>query len=96
MKNIVIIKLVQRISSFFPKLKKQLRTAHVSTTPQQFIHDNLKFALPFSLGLTVLFFFVADKAGLPLILLPVVFIVLLIMVFNFGFLKLTKAERNRP
>jgi len=79
---------VQRISSFFPKLKKQIRIAHLNITPQQFIHSNLKFAIPFSLGLTVLFFFVADKAGLPLFLIPLVFILLSILVFHFGFLKL--------
>ena len=37
MMNIFVIKLVQRISSFFPKLKKQIRIAHVKTTPQKFV-----------------------------------------------------------
>lgn len=81
-------KLVQRISSFFPKLKKEIRIAHLKTTPQEFVYKSLKFSLPFSLGLTVLFFFIADKAGLPLILIPAVFIVLFFLVFNFQFLKL--------
>tara|TARA_B100001971_G_C18179128_1_gene531701 strand:+ start:496 stop:759 length:264 start_codon:yes stop_codon:yes gene_type:complete len=55
--KIAISKLVQRISSFFPNLKKDIRIAHIKSTPQEFIHNNLKFSLPFSLGLTVLFFF---------------------------------------
>jgi len=83
-----INKLVQRISSFFPNLKKEIRIAHAKTTPQDFIYKNLKFCLPFSLGLTVLFFFVADKAGLSLILIPIAFIIIFLLVFHFGFLKL--------
>lgn len=86
--KIAITKLVQRISAFFPHLKKQIRIAHLKTTPYEFIYKNLKSSLPFSLALTILFFFVADKAGLPLILIPVAFIVFFILVFNFGFLKI--------
>ena len=83
-----INKLVQRISSFFPNLKKEIRIAHAKTTPQDFIYKNLKFSLPFSLGLAILFFFIANKAGLPLILIPIAFIIFFILVFYFGFLKL--------
>ncbi len=86
--KIAISKLVQRISLFFPNLKKEIRIAHLKSTPQEFIYKNLKFSLPFSLGLTIIFFFVADKAGLPLSLIPAAFIVIFILVFNFGFLKL--------
>ena len=83
-----ISKLVRRISSFFPDLKREIRIAHLKTNPQEFIYKDLKFSLPFSLGLTILFFFVADKAKLPLILIPVAFIVFSIGVFYFAFLKL--------
>jgi len=83
-----ITNLVQRISTFFPHLKKQIRIAHLKTTPYEFIYKNLKSSLAFSLALTILFFFVADKAGLPLILIPVAFIVFFILVFNFAFLKI--------
>jgi len=94
--KIAIIKLVQRISLFFPKLKKDIRIAHIKSTPQEFIYNNLKFAFPFSLGLTVLFFFVLDKAGLSLWLLLPIFIVIFFLVFNFGFLKLkTKIIKRR-
>ncbi|MCK4859916.1 MAG: type II secretion system F family protein [Candidatus Omnitrophica bacterium] len=86
--KIAVSKLVQRISSLFPNLKKDIRIAHAKTTPREFIYKNLKFSLPFSLGLTILFFFVADKAGLPLSLIPAAFIVIFIIVFNFKFLKL--------
>ena len=86
--GIAINKLVQRVSSSFPDLKKELRIAHIKTTPQEFVYKSLKFSLPFSLGLTILFFFIVDKAGLPLILIPVAFIVIFISVFRFAFLKL--------
>jgi flagellar protein FlaJ len=86
--KIAIRKLVQRTSSFFPKLKKQIRIAHVKTTPQEFIYNNFKFSLPFSLGMTVLFFFIADKAGLPMALVPLAFIIIFFMIFHFQFLKL--------
>src|SRR3989344_850433 len=83
-----ISKLVQRISLFYPNLKKQIRVAHLKTTPYEFIYHHLKFSLPFSLGMTVLFFFIIDKAELSLWLLIPIFIIILILVFNFAFLKL--------
>jgi len=83
-----ISKIVNRISSFYPHLKKELKIAHVNQTPYEFIRNSLKFSLPFSLGLTVLFFFVMDKAGMPLYLLPLVYIVLFYLIFKFSFLKL--------
>ena len=86
--KIAIQKLVQWISTFFPKLKKDIRIAHIKTTPQDFIYQNLVFSLPFSLGLTVLFFFFLSKAELPLALIPVAFIIIFFLVFNFSFLKL--------
>ncbi len=86
--KIAISKLVQRISSFFPSLKKEIRIAHIKTTPQKYIYQNLKFSLPFSLGLTILFFFVADKAGLSLLVIPIAFIFIFILIFNFGLLRL--------
>ena len=86
--KIAINKLVQRVSLFFPNLKKEIRIAHIKTNPREFIYKNFKFSLPFSLGLTILFFFVAAKAELPLILIPLAFIVIFILVFNFGMFKL--------
>jgi pilus assembly protein TadC len=84
----IIRKLVQRISSFYPNLKKQIRIAHMKETPKEFVYNNLKLALPLSVGLTVLFFFIADKAGLSMFLLPFAFIVSFFLSFNFAFLKL--------
>lgn len=86
--KVVIQKLVQWISAKFPNLKKEIRTVHLKITPQEFVYNSLKFALPFSLGLTIVFFFIADKAGLPLVLLPLAFITFFFLTFQFEFLKL--------
>ena len=88
MANAFIQKIVQKASSLHPGLKKQLRIAHLRVSPQEFVYSSFEFALPFSLGLTVLFFFIVDKAGLPLGLLPIAFIMLFFLVFNFQFIKL--------
>src|SRR3989338_7347458 len=84
----IIGRLAKRISSFYPHLKRDIRIAHLKMKPHEFILKNFKFSLPFSLSLTILFFFVADKAGIPLILLPLFFIIAFVLVFNFAFLKL--------
>ncbi|MAE42208.1 hypothetical protein CMO93_00425 [Candidatus Woesearchaeota archaeon] len=84
----IMNKLVQRITAFYPNLKKNIRIAHVKTTPQEFVYNNMNFSFPFSLGLTILFFFVADKAGISLFFLPLAFIVIFFLIFNFTFLKL--------
>ena len=86
--KIAMNKLIRRIASFYPNLKKDMRIAHVKKTPEEFVYANFRFSVPFSLGLTVLFFFVADKAALPLAALPLAFIVMFFLVFNFAFLKL--------
>ena len=86
--KIAISKLAQRISSFFPGLKKEIRIAHIQTTPQEFIYKNLKYSLPFSLCLTALLFFIVDKAGLSLWLLIPAFLITFFLVFHFAFLKL--------
>jgi len=81
-------KLVQRITSLYPNLKHDLLLAHLKETPSEFIYNNLKFSLPFAFGLTILLFFIIDKANLPYILLPISFIILSFLVFNFSYLKI--------
>lgn len=89
-------KLVQRIIAFYPHLKKDIRIAHLEETPQEFIYKNLKFSFPFSIGLTIFSFFIADRAGLPVFLLPIAFVIFFILIFNFAFVKLKgKIARRR-
>ncbi|MBW2976993.1 type II secretion system F family protein [Candidatus Woesearchaeota archaeon] len=82
-----ITKLVQWINSFFPDLKKKFRMAHIRKAPQEFIYENLKSSLLFSLALTVIFFFIGSKAGVPLIFILAAFIPFFALVFGFMFLK---------
>ena len=84
----IAMKIVQRISSLFPDLKKQIRIAHEKITPQEFIYNSLKFSFPFSLGITILLFFIMDKAGINLGLLIPSFIIIFFLTFKFSFLKL--------
>ena len=93
--KLIMIELARRISLFYPYLKKDIRTAHLKTNPQEFIYKNLKFSLLFSLGLMVLFFFIADKAKIPLIFLPLAYIIILFLVFNLAFFKLKTAIMHR-
>ena len=83
-----IDKAVQRITSLYPGLKRDIRIAHLSKTPQEFVHKNLKSSLFLSLALAILFFFVADKADLPLLSVPLAFIIFFIISFNYFFLAL--------
>ncbi len=84
----LITRIVKRISSFYPNLKYSLRTAHTLMSPEKFVYAQLKFAFPFSLVLTFLFFFIATKARLPLYYTPIFFVVAFFVLFNFGFLQL--------
>ena len=81
-------KLVDRISSFYPKLKKDIRVAHLNQTPHEFVYKALKNSLFMSFGLTILFFFIASKAKLSLLLVPIAFAAFLIIFFNYSFLTL--------
>ena len=81
-------RLARRLLPLYPNLADQIKTAHLKITPVKYIYKTLKFSIPFSLGLTVLFFFVVDKAELPLILIPFAYIIILFLVFNFGLLKI--------
>jgi len=79
--------LVRRVVSFYPHLKKDLRIAHLPQSPEEFVYRSLKTSMLFSVGLTILFFFIADKAGLPLIILLPFFLVCFLAIFHFAFLK---------
>ncbi len=69
--------------------------AHLKQTPREFINKNLKLSMLYSFLITVLFFFVLDKAGLPLLLLLPAFIFFYISFFGFGFLKIKAQIKKR-
>lgn len=53
-------------------LRKKLRGAGVNKTPKEFKEQTMRSALVVGIGMTVLSFFLVQKRGLPLILIPVV------------------------
>ena len=92
---IEIAQLIHRITSYFPRLKRDLLIAHSNQTPQQFISRNIKFSAIYSVVLTALFFFILDKAKLPKILLLPALIILFILFFGFAFLKIKVQIKKR-
>ena len=89
------ISFVNRIVSFFPRLKSELRIAHLSYTPIQYVNKNLKINALYALLFTVLFFFVLQKARLSLFLLAPIFIILSILLFEYSLLSVKSKIRQR-
>ena len=86
---------VNRVASFFPALKSELRIAHLPYTPIQYVNKNLKAAGLYSLLFTILLFFVLQKAKLPLLLLVPIFIILSILFFEYSLLRVKAKIRQR-
>lgn len=89
------IGLVNRLVLLFPSLKSQLRIAHVSQTPRQFIIKSLKVSALYSSLFTALFFFVLQKAKSSKFLLVPAYIVLFIIVFQYSMLGLRAKIKRR-
>ena len=89
------ISFANRVAFFFPMLKNELRIAHLPYTPLQFVNKNIKRSLLFAALLTVLFFFVLKKAQLSLFLLIPIFIVLIILFFEYSLITVKAAIRKR-
>ncbi len=83
------------LSSYFPLLNRNLRIAHLTYTPVQFVSKNLKATILYSFLFTVLFFFVLHKAGFSLLLLVPIFIVFCILTFEYGLITLKAKIRKR-
>lgn len=86
---------VNRITSFFPLLKKELRISHLPYTPIQYVNKNLKITALYAFLLTILFFFVLQKAQLPLFLIIPIFAILYILIFNYFLLSVKAKIRKR-
>ena len=89
---------VNRVASFFPTLKSELRTAHMSYTPIQYVNKNLKTTALYAFLFTILFFFVLQKAGLSLLFIAPIFLILFFLIFEYSLLrvraKIKKRERE--
>lgn len=86
---------VNRISSFFPKLKTELKIAHLPYTPTQYVNKSLKVTALYALLFTILFFFVLQKAKLSIALLIPIFLALFILLFEYSLLTLRAKIRKR-
>ena len=86
---------VNRLVSFFPALKSQLRIANLPLTPVQFIKKSIRVTAIYSVLLTVLFFFVLQKAKLSLFLLLPIYLVMFILLFQYSMLNLKAKIKRR-
>lgn len=89
------ISFANRVSLLFPDLKRDLRIAHLYYSTASYISKALKTALAGSFLLTILFFFVLQKAGLSLFLLIAVFIALFALFFEYSILVVKSKIRQR-
>ena len=92
------ISFANRVAGFFPKLKADLRMAHLPYSPLQYVNKNLKVTVLYALLFTSLFFFILQKAKLTIFLLAPIFIILFILLFEYSFLtikaKIRKSEKE--
>lgn len=89
------ISFANRISSSFPKLKRDLRIAHLSYTPSQYVNKTLKVSVLYSFLFSVLFFLVIKKAQLPIALIVPVYALLFIMIFQYSMIGIKAKIRKR-
>ncbi len=76
-------------------LKNELRIAHLPYTPLEYISRNLKTTALYSILFTVVFFFVLNKAELPLVLLLPIFMILFILLFEYSLLSVKARIKKR-
>lgn len=89
------ISFLNRIASLYPKLKRDLRIAHMHTTPLEFTAKSIRMAVLMAVLLTSLFFFVLKKAKLPLLWLMPIFVILLLLLFNYSLITVKSKIRKR-
>ena len=79
----------------YPKLKMDLRRARSKYNPTDFIKKSIRTAIIYGFLFTILFFFILDKAGKPLILLLPIYIVLVGVLFKYSFLSISSQIKKR-
>ena len=89
------IAFVNRVASFFPGLKRDLRIAHVNYSPLEYVGKNLKTTFIFAPLFTVLFFFILKKANLSFFLLVPAFLILFIIIFQFSIISIKSKIKKR-
>lgn len=89
------ISFVNRVASFFPMLKSELRIAHLRSTPLEYVNKSLKTTVLYAFLFTVLFMFVLQKAKLSLFLLAPIFAILFVLIFKYSMLTIKAKIRGR-
>lgn len=89
------IAFANRIAMFFPMLKRDLRTAHMPDSPISYISKNIKISSVCAFLLTVLFFFILQKASLSFFLLIPIFIVIFFILFEFFIISIKSKIKKR-
>ncbi len=87
--------IIYRITLQLSNYKRDVLISHINKTPREFIKGNLRIALIYGLMISVLFFFVLDKAELPLLLLFPAYVVFFLGFFAFAFLRLRARIKSR-
>ncbi len=70
-----------------PELKKKLKMAKLDITPEAFVKQSLSSTLGMSFSLTMVLFFLFDKNGGPVILLPLIFGIFVMVFYRFSMMK---------
>ena len=84
-----------RVASYFPALKIDLRIAHLPHTPAEFVNKTMKIAALYSIALSIPFFFVLKKAKLPIFIVAFIFIIFFAMFFAYSFLDVKAKIKRR-
>ena len=66
---IAIADIVRQIAQRFPKLKEELRTAHIKLRPDIFVKKTVQLSFMFSIGVAVLLFFIFSIANISMLLI---------------------------
>lgn len=83
------------LASKNPELKKKLKMARLDVSPEDFAKQSITMAFGMSFSLTVILFFLFDKSGGPVVLLPFVFFILLTVFYRFNMLKVNARINKR-
>ncbi|RJQ16812.1 hypothetical protein C4573_01980 [Candidatus Woesearchaeota archaeon] len=79
----MIASIVDRMTTWYPELKKKIKLSGIHTTPQEFVAKNLKNSLVLALCMTILsVFFILKKHG-SFVWIPVVFVLFTLGFFHF-------------
>jgi len=90
--------IIHKISILFPHLPTELRMAHMNLRPEELIKKTLKAALTFSLGFSVLCFFLLELFKKPkwylILLFPLFFFLLFILLMKRPAVKISRRRRD--